>query len=418
MHKPDPHIADTAARAPGSARPPKDVSQKPGPGKGQTPSGSGMLPMAKAARMRSRHWGVLISFAVVVLLPLILIASYIWVVADDRYTSTVGFTVRQEEGLSGTDLLGGLATLTGGGATKEGDVLYEFIRSQGIVAQIDKTLGLREYFSSHWTSDPAFALRPGATIEDLHGYWGRAVRVSYDQGTGLTELRVITFDAAMAQAIAVEIVAESQEMVNRLNEQARADAIRYADIELEDAQARLRAARAALTEFRTRTQIVDLQADIQARMGVVSNLQQRLASELVAFDELGGTTGTDDPRYIQAQRRIGVIRDRIAQERDTFANTEVLSTGEDYPTLISEFEGLTVDAEFAEEAFRAALTTRDSARANAARQSQYLVTYITPTRAESAEYPQRFTIMGLVALFVSLGWGIAVLVYYSIRDKA
>jgi len=375
-------------------------------------------PAAPAAHMRKRHWGIVFSFLMFVVLPIAGFAAYLWEVADDRYTSTVGFTVRQEEGASGSDLLGGLANITGGGGSKDGDILYEFIRSQKIVSRIDETLGLRDYFSSHWESDPAFALQPDPSIEDLHAYWGRTVRVSYDQSTGLTELHVITFDPLMAQSIAAEIVTESQEMVNGLNEQARADAIRYANFELEQTQERLKQTRAALVEFRTRTQIVDLQADIEARMGVVSNLQQRLAGELVDFDEWSDTIGPDDPRYKQMLRRIRVIRERILEERKNFANTEVLSTGEDYPTLISEFEGLTVEREFAEEAFRAALATRDSALANATRQSQYLVTYIAPTFAESADYPQRYILLGVVALFACLGWGILVLIYYSVRDKA
>jgi capsular polysaccharide transport system permease protein len=46
------------------------------------------------------------------------------------------------------------------------------------------------------------------------------------------------------------------------------------------------------------------------------------------------------------------------------------------------------------------------------------VTYISPTLAESANYPQRLILLSLAALFACLGWGIGVLVYYSIRDKA
>ena len=58
-------------------------------------------------------------------------------------------------------------------------------------------------------------------------------------------------------------------------------------------------------------------------MGVVSNLQQQLATELVMFDELSATISSEDPRYTQALRRIRVIRERIAEEREDFANTKV-----------------------------------------------------------------------------------------------
>jgi capsular polysaccharide transport system permease protein len=150
----------------------------------------------------------------------------------------------------------------------------------------------------------------------------------------------------------------------------------------------------------------------------MNTLQQQLASELVAFDELSGTARSDDPRISQAMRRIEVIRARIKQERSDFATTEVLETGEDYPTLIAEYEGLIVEREFAEQAYRAALTAKDSAQGEAIRQSRYLASYIEPTLAEDAEYPRQFVIFSLAALILILGWGIIVLIYYSLRDRA
>ena len=222
------------------------------------PQAPGVRATARRAGMRKRHWAVLLSFVATVLLPLVIFGIYLWGVAEDRYASTVGFIVRQEEGQSGSELLGGLSALTGGTSSVDGDVLYEFIRSQDLVRRIDDRLQLRDYYSSFWRTDPLFALWPDATIEDMLWYWGRVVRVSYNQSTGLTELRIQAFDPQMAQAIAVEVVGESQAVVNALNEQARADAIRYADLELTEAENRLRSARAALTEFRIRTQIVDL----------------------------------------------------------------------------------------------------------------------------------------------------------------
>lgn len=279
---------------------------------------------------------------------------------------------------------------------------------------------MREHYQQAWPEDPVFALWPDSSIEDLESYWQRVVRVSYDQGSGLVELSVMAFTPEKAQTISQQIIAESQAMINALNEQAREDAMRYAILDLEEAVARLKRAREALTAFRTRTQIVDPDADLQGRMGVLTNLQQQLAQALIDYDLLGGKVAESDPRTQQAQRRIAAIRNRIVQERENFATEtgDVSVDGKDYPSLIAEYEGLIVDSEFAEQTYRAALAAVDLARAKASRQSRYLATYVSPTLAESSQYPRRIMIIGLAGLFLLLGWATLALIYYSIRDRA
>ncbi len=377
-------------------------------------------PLAQPARMKRRHWGVIFSFILLVMAPLGGLGFYLWEIAADQYGSTTGFTVRKEEGASATDLLGGLAQFAGAGSTTtDSDILYEFIQSQELVESIDAKLDLRGHYSMNWPKDWMFSVWPDATLEDMVWFWQRVVRISYDQGSGLIEVRVLAFDPEYAQRVATEIVTESQDMINALNEQAREDALRYARADLEEAIKRLKKAREALTRYRTRTQIVDPLTDMQGRMGVMANLQQQLAEALIEYDLLSGTASDADPRVIKAERLIGVIRERIAKERQSFASdsTETGDVGEDYPTLIAEFESLTVDREFAEESYRAALTVLDAARTNAARQSRYLATYIRPTLPRTSEYPQRFVLMGLAALFVLMFWAILMLVYYSLRDR-
>ncbi|WP_425102305.1 sugar transporter [Tropicibacter sp. S64] len=375
--------------------------------------------MAQPARMKRRHWGLVLSFGLMVLVPLVLVLLYMWLVAEDQYASSTGFTVRQEEDGGASAVLGGLAQLAGGSTSADGDILHEFILSQALVQTIDEKVGLRDHYSAHWSTDPVFALSPDATLEELQEYWQRIVRISYDQGSGLMDVRVLAYDPDKAQQIAQQIILEGQAMINALNDQAREDAMRYAEIELDEAVARLKEAREALTNFRTRTTIVDPDADLQGRMGVMNGLQQQLAAALIEYDLLREQTSEDDPRITQVRRRIEAIRNRIAEERRAFtSDTTANSTdGEDYPTLIAEYEGLVVDREFAEESYRATLAAVDVARAKASRQSRYLATYVPPTRAESSEYPQRLTISALAGLFLLLVWSICALVYYSIRDR-
>ena len=377
-------------------------------------------PIARPARMKRRHWGLFFSFFVLVAAPLAGIIYYLWTYANDQYVSTTGFTVRSQESGGATELLGGLAQFAGSTTASDSDILYEFIQSQEMVAAVDARVDLRAHYSQPWPQDWAFALWPDASLEDLVWYWQRIVGISYDSGTGLIEVQAVGFTPEMAQRITLEIVRESQDRINALNNQARGDAMRYATADLEESVAQLKSAREALTRFRTRTKIVDPEADIQARMGVMNNLQQQLAEALIEYDLLRITTTDTDPRLTKAQQRIDVIRERIVIERQTFASdsTETGAVGEDYPTMIAEFESLTVDREYAEQTYRATLTALEVARDDAARQSRYLATYIKPTLPQTSEYPERYVLVALAALFLLLSWSILALIYYSIRDRS
>lgn len=367
--------------------------------------------------MQPRHWGLALSFLLMVLAPLMVVAWYLWAVATDQYASTTGFTVRQEENSGAVDLLGNFARMAGGSVGGDSGILYEYILSQDMVTRVDKALDLRAIYAAEWPGDPLFALDPEATIEELLAYWQRIIRVSYDEGSGLIELRVLAFDPATAQRIGQQIVVESELLINELNARARADTMRYAEADLETALARVKAAREAMTRFRSRTQILDPESDLQGRMGVLANLQQELATALIEYDLLRESSSVGDPRLEQVNRRIDVIRARIIQERRNVTSDDGSTIGEDYPTLMAEYESLTVDREFAEKSYTAALAQRDMAQANANRESRYLATFVKPTLPQTAEYPQRLMLFGLSALFLGLSWSILSLVYYSLRDR-
>jgi len=225
------------------------------------------------ARMRARHWGQVFSFLFVVLLPFALATWYLLDRATPQFASTAGFTVRTNESATPTDFLGGITQLAAGPATVDGDILHDFIESQAMVQRLLERSDLRSHYSQNVAVDPVFSLVEDATIEDFVSYWRRVVRLSYDQATGLMELRVLAFDADTAQGIAQAIIEESQDLVNELNAASRQDAMQYAERDLEIASARLLAAREALTDFRTRTQILDPESDLEGRLGVMTNLQ-------------------------------------------------------------------------------------------------------------------------------------------------
>lgn len=373
-------------------------------------------PAAKA-RPHRRHARLIMSFVLFWALPLALVGGYLWLRAADQYASYMGFSVRTEETSSAIELLGGITDLSSG-SSSDTDILYDFLTSQELVRRVDEAVNLREIWSRvPHSQDPFFAFDTSGTIEDLQAHWERQVAIIYDSGTGLIELRVLAFDPYDAQGIAKVLLEESTEMINNLSDIARDDAISYAKEELEVAVERLKNARRAVTVFRNRTQIVDPTIDTQNQMGLLVTLQQQLAEALIDFDLLRNTTQQDDPRIVQAERRIEVIQTRIDAERRKLGLGSSGEGGEVFATLVGEYESLIVDREFAEAAYTNALAAFDSAQAEARRQSRYLATHVRPTLAERPEYPKRETIFLLTAMFLFFGWAIGILIYYSIRDR-
>lgn len=360
-----------------------------------------------------KRGGVAATFFLLVVAPILATAWYLYFVAADQFASTVGFSVRNEEVASPIELFGGIADVSSSGSA-DSDILYAFIQSQEMVAALERRLALSSLYSKA-RKDPVFSYNPSGSIEDLLDYWQRMVRISYDNTSELIEVRALAFSPDDAQAIATGVFEESARLVDELSAIAQQDTIDFAKAEVDRAIERLKLAREAMTQFRSATQIVDPSADLQGQMGLLSTLETQLAEALINADVLRQGTLSSDPRITQAELRIEVIEARIAEERRNLGRGS--DEGEDYATLLADYERLAVDREFAEQAYTAALAAYDQALAEARRKSRYLAAYIKPTLAQSSEYPKKEMLLALTAFFLVSLWGIAILVFYSIRDR-
>lgn len=364
---------------------------------------------------RTIRWGLLISFLAMVILPTVMAALYLALFAADQFASRVGFVVRQEEAANPLDFVGGFVGFSAS-SSSDTDILYEYIQSPEMVLIVDQKLDLRRIWSVP-ENDPVFRFGPDGSPEDLQDYWNRMVRISYDQGTGLIELRVLAFAAEDARNIAAAVLDESSRIINELSAIARQDTTRLARHELDLSIERLKTAREAMTAFRMRSQIVDPEADINGQMGILGTLQQQLTEALIDHDLLLEVTRTGDTRLDQAQRRIKVIEARISEERDKFSSDASTEGGQAYAMLIAEFERLAVDRRYAEESYTVALAALDTALAESRRQSRYLATYMRPTLPSTAQYPERAILTAIIAGFLLLIWSVLSLIYYSMQDR-
>lgn len=375
--------------------------------------GLSVAPPVGPARVRARHRRVVALFIAMVVLPTLFSAAYLWTFAVDQYESRAGFTVRAEGQPVVPDVISGIIGAPAGSTDEDMSILNEYILSQEMVALIDARLDLRTLYAKP-SSDPFFAFR-GGTIEDLTDYWDRMVLVDHDGATGLMELRAFAFAPEDAQAIALAILEEGDRLINGLTAIAREDATAYAREALAEAEARLSTARQAIAGFRVRNQMVDPSADLASQTGVLAGLRQGLADALVQLDLLRKDAVPGDPRLAQVERRIEVIEARIAEERARMG-LETADT-EAFLATLAEYERLSVDREFAEQAYLAARSAHDLAVQEAQRQSRYFATFLTPTLAEASTAPIRPLWVLLIAVFSFLIWSSVVLIYYALRDR-
>lgn len=377
------------------------------------------LPPASRSRLKHRHVVVMASFFLMVIVPMAIVGWYLWFRAVDQYVSNLGFSVRSEEVAPSIDSLFGTMDVGGGSSSADTSVLYKFIQGQEMVVRVDEVLDLRTLWSKADPKvDPYFSYDPPGSIEDLVGYWGRMVRVFLDSGTGLIDVEVRAFAPEDAQRIAERIFEESSDLINELSAIAQEDAIRFSRQELDHAVERLKTARGALTRFRDRNQIVDPAIDTQQQAGLLSSLEQELSRNLIELDILRGSARANDPRIAQGERRVRVIEQRIAEERKKLGlgSDDTESTGA-FAELVGEYESLSVDREFAEQAYLAARAAHDSALAEARRKSLYIAPHIRPTLAEDPTYPRRLTILLGIGFFLFVIWAIVVLVGYAVKDR-
>jgi capsular polysaccharide transport system permease protein len=413
-------VPAAAAPKPAAAKPGPRPGPKPVPQPGPRPAAVPRKPAAPVParfRVRFRHLFLAASFVLCVLLPLAATVLYLYVRAAPQYHSETAFSVRSAEvgASAAAGILGALTMVGGGGSASDTDILFDYIRSQEMVQAVDARLDLRTIYNRDAGEDVVFSLGEAPSIEDLTAYWNRMVTVAVDSQGGILHVRANAFTSADATAIASAILAESSALVNRLSEQAREDAVRFAREELAETEARLKEQRAKIADFRRENRLVDPGADVAGQMGLLNALQGELAKAMVERDQLLSFVGPDDQRVIQAERRIDAIETRIDAERRSLGDE---SGGTTLTDVVGGYEALKVDLEFAQAAYTQALAAETAARAEARRQSRYLAPHVTPTTAEESLYPRRALLSGLALLFLTLGWGVLMLVYYNVRDDS
>ena len=368
------------------------------------------------SKPRRRRRPLLVSMVAFVLVPAMLIGLYYAFIASDRYVSSAGFAVRGMDAGGGGDLLGAVTGLAStGSTTSDSYILLKYLKSRDLVERMQQHVDLRAMFTH---PDIDFWSRMGDSddIEHLVEYWSKRVNTSFDNTAGIITFEIEAFEADDARRIAELALEFSKELVNTLSLQARSDAVAFADAEVSRAETRLATALEQLRLFRQHENSIDPAASAAMQLELVGGLERQLADLNARIATLKGQVDEDAPTLRTLERRADAIKSQIDQRRAAMSNDTNGDSESSLTAQLAVYESLAVEREFAQKAYASALSSLETARAEAGRQQRYLAVYSMPAVAQYPLYPRRGvnTLAILAGLMVL--WGIGTLVTLAIRD--
>jgi capsular polysaccharide transport system permease protein len=361
-----------------------------------------------------------VSFAAVVALPVAIAAFYYLAIAADQYVAEFRMSLRTVDAPRVEPLLLFSGDAVRATAATESQIVTQYIASRAIIDDLDPQLNLRQLFSSSEADWWARLWLP-TSAEQLLRYWQGQVDPFYDTSTGTIVVRARAFAPDDALRLAQAIVTSSEKLINELSMRARRDALGYAEAEVATAETRLKAALAAVRDFRDREGLIDPGKAADANATLAAKLRDDLLKANSELATLKAYMRDDAPpvRVLKARIRSLDAQQRALAHEMTASSLPKTAPPPTTPALSQElgsYEPLDAERKFAETAYQHALEALDRARDNADRQHIYIESFVPPSLPQTALYPHRWRSLGVVTLLGFAVWAIGGLAVQSIRD--
>lgn len=356
----------------------------------------------------------LVMFLMLVVMPGVLGAVYFGFIASDRYVSEAQLTVRQPNGTT-TDPLSGVLLNFGGGSTNaDSHLVKNYILSRGIVDELEDRVQLSSVYQNE-EADWLSRLSSEASREDLYEAYLDYVDVSFDQQSGIVELSVSAFHPDEAKLIADTIVTLSDDMVNRVSEQARGETLRFSEAELLQARNRLEDVRIRIAQFRRLNGELDPERSAVSIGQIIGSLESEISSARAEIASLRSYLDGRSPQVIALGARIQALQTQLKKEKLRLAGN---SKDDTYATLLDEYERLRMAEQFAFSSYSSLQAANEMARSDAERKQLYLVAFVPPSLPDHAKEPRRLWLIASTFGLCLLSFGIIMLVIAAIREHA
>ena len=355
------------------------------------------------------------SFILLVIVPTLIAALYLFAIASAQYRSEAQFVVRgletQSAPASGVgQLLGISASLSPG--QQEAQSIREYLRSHDAIRALrGQGIDLVAIYRRPGTDMFSRLWSPAPRAETLLDYYRDHVDVIYDPDDNITRLSVRAFDPADAQRIARALLALGEKRVNDYNSRLFDASLRVASGESQRAQEELESIQRLLGGFRERERDIDPAATGAGGNRQIEEHQARLdrASALLADMRSKLSPSSPQVRAMQTQVAAAAAALNAARARQTGQPEAVAGR-------LGEYEELRLQQDFAAKRYEAARTRLEQARTRAANEQLFIVAVVEPNLPEKPALPKPFRTTLLILIGLSVAYGIGWMLIAGVRE--
>jgi capsular polysaccharide transport system permease protein len=378
---------------------------------------SALTPLRLPPRSRHRR---LIWLLLTVLVPVVVAGTYLYGYAADQYVTEFRFSVRHQMPLR-MDPGGGSASasLLGSGGSplaviNDSQIVIQYLKSRQIIEDIAATGIDLDAIYADQDKDFLAHLRRGATVEDRLRYWRGMVDPFFDMTTGIVSVQVRAFHPADAMLIATRTLALAEKLVNDISERAHTDVLAYARQEVNDSEAKLKAAQVALATYRNGHAVLFPEMEATSSTSVGGIVEQHLIEAKTAFNaQLAQGVSRDALQMRMLANRIAAMETELRGVNGRLTRSDGDTS---LASVLSEYSVLRVSEEIATKVYERALISLQEARHTANEQAVYLAAFVRPGLPQDSQYPVRWRIMVETALIAFVAWCLSQLVYHAVRD--
>lgn len=380
-----------------------------------------LVRMVDSEPRRRSTFGAWLWFATAVLLPISIAAFYLFFYASPQYASTFRYIVQSDNTQLDSANESGMA----GARASETSELYvtnfmlsDYLSSPQIVSELQRTFDLRKMFSGD-DIDAVARLPQDASREALNRYWQGRVVTEFDITTGLTSVTVISFDPQEAASLANQMVLLSEELVNRLGDRARQDAVRLAENAVRDTQTEMQEARQAVQDFREASLSVNPASDAGMTDDLLATLNRQYVEVTTQLSVLRSQLNGEARLITELERKARSLSEAIDAARFQVASGGALGSvsREAYATQLRDYQNLQLDLDIATARYQSAVLAADAARDRANRKHIYIQTYVYPDTPQTANGRNEARMIVVVAACAIAFWVTSSLLVATVREN-